>query len=191
MTDFQAGNSQQWTPRRRSPAHYESAFEDFLRQQGVPFIRVDQARRTIFAGAKLKSFDFVIYPPTGSNLLVDVKGRKAGYQADRSSPRRYWQNWVPQEDLQAMTVWEKTFGPGFRAVLVFAYWLSGPEGQSPARTVHLYREEYYTFVSVAVSDYAANARARSARWGTVSLPADQFRNLARPVEEHWSGSGGD
>jgi hypothetical protein len=170
------------------PGHYESAFEDFLRKRGVPFIHADQARRTIFAGANLKSFDFVIYPPGDQNLLVDVKGRKFPYQVEGAGSRRYWENWVTREDLEAMTIWERTFGEGFRAVLVFAYWLATPEGRTPGRTIHLYRDQHYTFLGIPVSDYAANARTRSARWKTVSLPTKTFRDLARPIEQWWGSS---
>jgi hypothetical protein len=186
VTDFEADSSRPRLPRRHTPDQYEAAFEDFLRSQGVPFIRVEPSRRTIFAGARLKSFDFVIYPPGGINLLVDVKGRRGAVRADGSSQGGHWENWVPQEDLQAMSIWERTFGPGFRALLVFAYWLTGPQGQAPARTVHVYREEHYTFLSIPASEYAANARTRSQRWKTVSLPAADFRSLARPIESYWA-----
>lgn len=186
MTDFEADSLRPRMARRHTPDQYESAFEDFLRSQRVPFLHVAQAGRTIFAGAKLKSFDFVIYPPGGINLLVDVKGRRGTARADGSSHRRHWENWVPQEDLQAMSIWERTFGSGFCGLLVFAYWLAGPEVRAPARIVHLYREEHYTFLSILVSEYAANARARSQRWKTVSLPAADFRSLARPIEDYWA-----
>jgi hypothetical protein len=183
LADSPGGRGQHLHPR-----HYESAFEDFLRHRRVPFIRVDQARQTIFAGARLKSFDFVIYPPAGPNLLVDVKGRRFPYQLDGSSRRRYWENWVTQDDLEALNIWEQTFGEGFRGMLVFAYWLAGTEGRHPGRTVHTYRDQCYTFLSVAACDYQANARPRSARWRTVSLPAAAFRSLARPIEECWQTS---
>ncbi|MBM4108184.1 MAG: hypothetical protein FJ255_05155 [Phycisphaerae bacterium] len=80
--------------------HYESAFEQYLRSRRVPYVSVDEARRTLLPeGADfsvraehpgdpgrpelLKSFDYVIYGDTGreggpSNLLVEVKGRKIG-----------------------------------------------------------------------------------------------------------------
>ncbi len=57
--------------------HYEAAFEAFLRERGIPCVAVDEAKKALFATAKLKSFDFVVYSKTGPNLLVDVKGRQA------------------------------------------------------------------------------------------------------------------
>ena len=56
--------------------HYEAAFEDYLRAKGWPYIAVDEAKKAIFAGGAIKSFDFLVYSASGPNLLVDVKGRK-------------------------------------------------------------------------------------------------------------------
>ncbi len=63
----------------KASAHYEAALGDYLRSRGVPYVAVDEARRSVFAGAKIKSFDFIVYPPTGPSWLVDVKGRKFPY----------------------------------------------------------------------------------------------------------------
>jgi len=56
--------------------HYEAAFEAFLRDKGIPYVAVDEAKKALFANAKLKSFDFVVYSRNGPNLLIDVKGRQ-------------------------------------------------------------------------------------------------------------------
>src|SRR5438067_1897458 len=56
--------------------HYEAAFEAYLRQRGIPYVAVDEAKRALFANAKLKGFDFVVYSKNGPNLLIDVKGRQ-------------------------------------------------------------------------------------------------------------------
>ena len=56
--------------------HYESAFEAYLRSKGIPYVAVDEAKKALFANAKLKSFDFVVYSKNGPNLLIDVKGRQ-------------------------------------------------------------------------------------------------------------------
>jgi len=52
--------------------HYEAAFEGFLRDRGIPCVAVDEAKKALFANARLKSFDFVVYSKNGPNLLVDV-----------------------------------------------------------------------------------------------------------------------
>ncbi len=85
--------------------HYERAFEGFLRARRIPYVAVDEARKSLVpagvaasspdntTGPALKSFDFVIYGnppgsagtpglahsgPDGANLLIDIKGRRVG-----------------------------------------------------------------------------------------------------------------
>lgn len=39
--------------------HYESAFEAFIRSRGVPYVAVDEAKRSLLSdGASIKSLDF-------------------------------------------------------------------------------------------------------------------------------------
>ncbi len=40
--------------------HYEEAFEDYLRGAGRPYVAVDDAKRAVFSGAHIKSFDFLV-----------------------------------------------------------------------------------------------------------------------------------
>ena len=71
--------------------HYEAAFEAFLREKGIPYVAVDEAKKALFANAKLKSFDFVVYSKNGPNLL-DRRERTAasrgGGRSGRSKPGR-------------------------------------------------------------------------------------------------------
>ena len=159
--------------------HYEAAFEDFVRSRGWPYIPVDEKKRAIFSGARIKSFDFLVYPPGESAWLVDVKGRKFPYEG--KGGRRYWENWVTREDLEGLHRWEEVFGDGFEPVLVFVYWLVGPPGREPSPDVHVFRNEYYAFLAISASDYEAHARTRSPKWNTVTVPTRAFRRLASPV----------
>src|ERR1700759_1643285 len=72
-------------PMADRTVHYEAAFEAFLRERGIPCVAVDEAKKALFANAKLKSFDFVVYSKSGPNLLIDVKGRQARKGTGRSS----------------------------------------------------------------------------------------------------------
>jgi hypothetical protein len=56
--------------------HYEAAFEAYLRSRGVPYVAVDEARRTLLGGTSIKSLDFIVSPVGAQSLLVDVKGRR-------------------------------------------------------------------------------------------------------------------
>src|ERR1700722_14374322 len=102
--------------------HYEGAFEAFLRDRGVPYVAVDEAKKALFAHAKLKSFDFAVYSKNGTNLLVDVKGRQVRNRASRTG----FETWATERDVQDLLQWEQVFGQGFRAVLTFVYWIDAP-----------------------------------------------------------------
>jgi len=164
----------------RRHIHYEAAFEDLLRSRGVPYVAVNEARKAIFSGEKVKSFDFLIYLPRGANWLVDIKGRKFPYTT--ASTKRYWENWVTRDDLDSLLQWEEVFGEGFTAMLVFAYWLAGPEERWPMDPVHPYDGRYYAFLGIRAQEYQQHCRRRSGKWNTVSLTAPTFRTLAQPVQ---------
>ncbi len=167
--------------RRR--IHYEAAFEDYLRAKGWPYVAVDESKKAIFAGASVKSFDFLVYSESGANLLVDVKGRKFpdGVVGRRRGASKAWENWITEQDADGLVQWEKVFGEDFEALLVFAYWLQGPPRRSPFQDVHFFRKKHYAFVGVRLSDYISDARVRSAKWETMSVPSARFAEMASDV----------
>lgn len=158
--------------------HYEAAFEDYVRSRGWPYIPVNEHKKAIFGGGRIKSFDFIVYPPGDQAWLVDIKGRKFPY--DCKGGKRYWENWVAREDLDGLRRWREVFGSGFEAAFVFAYWLLGPPGRDPTPETHVFRNQCYSFVWVSAVDYAALARQRSPKWDTVTVPSRAFKDLAKP-----------
>ncbi len=171
----------------RRSIHYEAAFEDFLRSEGVPYVAVDEARKAIFAGARIKSFDFLVYGQGSATWLADIKGRRFPYDFDGA--RSYWENWVTGADLEGLRSWQEAFGGPFRAAFVFAYWLEGPEKAWPRTLIHTYRDRFYGFLAVPLADYAALCRRRSTRWDTFSVPRGRFREIVRPVHHWWRSDG--
>ena len=163
--------------------HYEAAVEDYLRGKGWPYVAVDEAKKAIFAGASLKSFDFIVYSESGQNLLADVKGRKFpdGIVGRKRGASRAWENWITHSDVHGLTDWEKVFGEDFMATLIFAYWLQGPPQRAPFQDVHVYRQRCYAFVAVRLSEYLGAAKPRSAKWETISVPSARFAEMARDV----------
>ena len=163
--------------------HYEAAFEDYLRARGWPYVAVDEAKKAIFGASSIKSFDFIVYSQSGSNLLVDVKGRKFpdGVTGRKRGAWRAWENWITCQDADGLAEWEQVFGDDFAALLVFAYWLQGPPQRSPFTDVHLFKQRHYAFLGVALGDYLAVARPRSRKWGTVAVPSAEFAAKARDV----------
>lgn len=156
--------------------HYEAAFEAFLRDKGIPYVAVDEAKKALFSDAKLKSFDFVVYSRNGRNLLVDVKGRQLRNRTGRSG----FETWATEQDVTDLMQWEQVFGEGFKAILTFVYWIDPP--LSPERGMFEFRERWYLLMGIDLEEYRNHMRRRSAKWETVSLPAQDFRSLARPLD---------
>ncbi len=165
----------------RPHIHYEAAFEDYIRSRGWPYLPVDEHKKAIFAGARIKSFDFLVYRPGKKPWLVDIKGRKFPY--DGKGSKRYWENWVTRDDLEGLQKWEGVFGQDFETGLVFVYWLVGPSDREPSTDIHVFRNECYAFLWISALDYAAHARQRSPKWDTLTVPSRTFRRLVRPLHE--------
>ncbi len=160
--------------------HYEAAFEAFLRSQGVPYVAVDEARRSLLAdGATIKSLDFIVSSPGPSSWLVDVKGRRF---PSGDEQKQYWKNWSTADDLRSLAHWEKLFGENFRGLFVFAFDVLGDRSPLPPERLFSFRDSLYAFVGVTLVDYAVFARRISPRWDTVAMPTAEFRRRARPIE---------
>ena len=165
--------------------HCELAFEEHLRRLRLPYVAVDEAKRSLLPDGPddsfdtvpeaIKSFDFLVSPP-GRNLLVDIKGRKLRWTA-RSGIGRL-ENWVTREDLRSLEQWEAIFGDGFEAVFVFAYWSDRqpPDGEFDHLLQH--RDRWYALRCVTRSDYSGLARTRSPKWETIDLRPDDFARVA-------------
>lgn len=160
--------------------HYEAAFEDYLRTRGVPYVAVDEAKRASFRDVQIKSFDFIVYSASQTNWLVDIKGRR--WAARPGSARPSWQNWVTQADLDALEQWQIVFGEGFRALLVFAYWIDA-DALPPAEIAHSFRALRYVFACMPLDEYKGLARLRSPKWETVNIPVREFAQRVRPIAE--------
>lgn len=156
--------------------HYEAAFEAFLRDRGIPYVAVDEAKKALFSSAKLKSFDFVVYSKSGPNLLVDVKGRSLRNREQRKG----FETWTTEQDVADLMQWQQVFGDGFKAVLSFIYWIDPPLVPEPGMYEH--KDRWYLLMGVDLEEYRDHMRRRSTKWETVCLGAEDFRSLARPLE---------
>lgn len=161
--------------------HYEAAFEAFLRDRRLPYVAVDEARRSLLAcGESIKSLDFIVSSPGPANWLVDVKGRRFPGGDDQ---KQYWKNWSPREDLESLGQWEELFGGGFLALLLFAYNIVGDRAPLPAGQLFEHRGALYAFVGVTLEDYATGCHPISPSWDTVAMPTAEFRRVARGADE--------
>jgi hypothetical protein len=167
--------------------HYEAAFEEFLRSRGVPYVAVDEARRSVLSdGGSIKSLDFIVSTPNQITWLVDVKGRRF---PSGDEQKQYWKNWSTADDLKSLAQWESLFGETFRGLFVFAYDVLGDRAPLPSEQLFEFRGKWYGFVAIALLDYVEHAHQISPRWDTLAMPTAEFRRLARPLEELLGVSG--
>lgn len=161
--------------------HYDAAFEEYLRHHRVPYVAVDETRRSLFDETSLKSPDYIVSPSGGDNWLVDVKGRRFPSGGEQQS--HHWENWATHDDVESMLRWQEVFGAGFRAMLVFAYHILDArwQWQFECRSRWEYREERYAFYGVWVEDYEARMTRRSRGWDTVSLRKRDYEEVRFPL----------
>ena len=170
---------------------YETALEAFLRDQRIPYIAVDERRRSLHGNGSLKNLDFIATPPEGeTSWLIDVKGRR--FPSGRKN--QYWKNWTTSDDLQSLSQWERLLGPRFHGLLVFVYEVVGDMSPVPAELLYRHDQQLYAFISIRLDLYLAWARQISPRWKTMSMPTTAFRQLAEPLQVTFQGgqsSGGN
>ena len=172
--------------------HYEAAFEALLRELRMPYVAVDETKKALFSGSKLKSFDFVVYSRSGPNLLVDIKGRKANAETagGGAGVGGALQTWATRRDVEDLFQWERIFGEGFKAMFGFVFEVDPVLAPPPGHFVYrqgdqaapaTVRERHYLMLGVDLADYRNHMSRRSVKWDTVAMPAAEFRELARPI----------
>jgi len=125
---------------------YEAAFEDYLRAHRLPYVAVDEKRRSLFsAGRSIKSLDFIVSSPTRATWLVDVKGRRF---PSGNETKQYWKNWSTWDDLRSLALWENLFGGTSRGLFVFAYNIVADRSPLPEDLLFEYRDSLYGFVGI-------------------------------------------
>lgn len=187
----------------RRQIHYERAFTAMLKERGVPYVAVDEARRAILPSLQplkvksqaplktlrqgelktLKAFDYVLYGTP--NLLVELKGRRLAAGSKRL------ENWVTDDDVDSLRRWRALFsrgGPNYTACFVFVYECDHepPQTHNPlfpedGGDCWIYKDRWYALRTVDVEAYAAHMKVRSARWRTVNLAKEDFDRLSGPL----------
>jgi hypothetical protein len=158
--------------------HYDLAFERYLRENKVPYIAVDEAKRALDGTAPhgLKSFDFVVYSQTGKNILVDVKGRKHSGKSNKALD-----NWVTEGDIECMARWKEIFGDGFEAAFAFLYWCDAQPPDALFQEIFDCNGRWYAILGIKLNDYKKHMKQRSPRWQTVNISAAAFGRLSEPL----------
>lgn len=164
---------------------YEQAFENWLIENQLQFVKVDQQKRRIFARNKIKSFDFMLYPVNSAPVIAEVKGRL--FKGSSLVKETGLECWVTMEDIRGLIQWEQVFNDGTEALFVFAYKFENIDVETDGREVYDFDGNVFMFYVVRLDDYREFMKVRSPKWQTVTLPAVKFRELAVPVREFLIG----
>ncbi len=164
---------------------YERAFENWLRDNRIHFIAIDERKRAIFERSKIKSFDFLLYPSnrqSGADVIIaEVKGRK--FRGVSFANLAGFECWVTADDVDGLVGWQRIFGDGHVVVFVFAYAIEKIDVDFDGREAFDIDGDRFVFFAVKLDDYRAFMKLRSPKWKTVTLPADKFRQCAVQIEE--------
>jgi hypothetical protein len=153
--------------------HYERAFENWLIENHIPYILIDEHKRAVFSACKIKSFDFLLYSTGGQPIIAEVKGRtfKGSSLANLTS----LECWVTADDIEGLMNWQEIFGKETTVVFVFVYKIEAIDVDLDGREIFNFDEKSYLFLCVKLDDYRRFMKLRSPKWRTVTLPADKFR----------------
>jgi len=180
--------------------HYERAFGNWLIDNRIQYIAVDEHKRAAFGRLKIKSFDFLLYPCTRSGtgyprngqttvgcptwcpiIIAEVKGRK--FKGTSFAKLTGFECWVTVDDIAGLTRWQQVFGPSHTAVFVFAYRVENIDVDSDGRDFYDFDANRYIFFAVKLDDYREFMKVRSPKWKTVTLPAEKFRQCVVQIDE--------
>lgn len=156
--------------------HYEWAFENWLIDNNIQHIVIDERKRAALGRAKLKSFDFLLYPPNGQIIIAEIKGR--AFKGASFAKLAGFECWVTADDITGLANWQQVFGASHTAVFIFAYKIENIDVDFDGREVFDYNANRYVFFVVRLDDYRSFMKRRSPKWQTVTLPADKFRQFA-------------
>jgi len=160
---------------------YERAFENWLIDNRVQYMAIDEHKRAAFARNRIKTFDFLLYPRSEQIIIAEVKGRR--FKGTSFARLTALECWVTAEDVDSLARWQEVLGPGHDAIFVFAYDVEKIDVDFDGREVFDFNAGRYLFFAVRREDYRRFMKLRSPKWQTVALPADKFRQCAIQVSK--------
>lgn len=166
--------------KKTAPNHYERAFENWLVDNRIRYVAVDEHKKKAFAKSRLKSFDFLIYPPDQPIIITELKGRI--FKGVSLAKLSGLECWVTSEDIEGLEAWQKVFGEKYQSSFVFAYRIANIDVDFNGRDFYELGKNRYVFFAVKLGDYLKYMKLRSPKWKTVTLPADKFRSCAVQIQ---------
>ena len=162
--------------RSTAPNHYERAFENWLMDHGIEYVRADDHERPGPPGRSVKNFDFLLCPRGDRRVIAEVKGRT--YRGTNVSERVGFECWVTRDDVEGLALWQRILGADHEAAFVFAYRVAQADVDFDGCDVLDFAGERYLFFCIRLDDYRRHMKRRSPKWETVTLPAERFRQCA-------------
>ena len=156
--------------------HYERAFANWLIDNQIQYIAVDEQKRAALGRSKIKSFDYLIYPPAEPIIVAEVKGRK--FKGTSFAKLTGFDCWVTADDIEGLSQWQKIFGQTHQAAFIFAYKIEQVDVDFDGREIYEFDAGRYIFFCIKLEDYRRHMKLRSQKWKTVTLPAEKFRRSA-------------
>jgi len=166
--------------RDYSPNRYEHAFEHWLLDHHIQYVRSDEHRRLGPSHKSVKNFDFLLFPQSDRKVIVEVKGRT--FEGTTLGGLTGLECWVTVDDIESLQVWREALGHDHEAVFVFAYRVAKADVDFDGCEIVTLNFDRYVFFCIRLDDYLEHMTRRSPKWRTVTLPADSFRHCAlRPA----------
>jgi len=162
--------------RDNRPNRYECAFENWLRDHRIPYVRSDEHRRLGASYRSVKNFDFLLLPAPDRKVIVEVKGRT--FAGTTLVDLTGFDCWVTTDDLESLQVWRQALGAGYEAAFVFVYRVAQADVDFDGHEVLTFGADRYLFFGVRLEDYLQHCRRRSPKWRTAALDAAGFRRCA-------------
>ena len=155
--------------------HYELAFENWLKDNHIPFAAADEHKRSEIDDSQVKGFDFLLKPPGCKPIIAEVKGRK--FKGTSFENLTGFECWVTKDDVNGLSKWKQYFGD-CNAVFLFAYMIENIDVDFDGREVYYFDSNRYVFFAIMLEDYQKYMKRRSPKWKTVTLAADHFRECS-------------
>lgn len=167
--------------RKGHHSHYENAVEAYLIQNNIPFIATNENKKVSYNDGKLKNFDMVL--PGKRMLMVDIKGRKFGYE---STPGNVWENWILKDDAESLKIWSSVSSENQQAFLLYAFCFPDTGAALPPcfkNNTFSFGDKAYAFFTISIEDYISNSKQRSLKPPTVCVSRKLFATLVRPLAQ--------
>ncbi|GAI27473.1 unnamed protein product, partial [marine sediment metagenome] len=152
-----------------------------LRRRDIPYIAINENKRPIIEGRPIKNFDFIVYSKK-SKYLIDIKGKFFPYKYKNRTPN-YWENWITNDDIEGLQLWQKIFGKNFKSIIVFPYLIKYRQDSDKFRNIYKFKNHLYGIVAIGLDIYLKNSKPRSKKWNAISVSRGKFKNLARPLSK--------